>query len=210
MLILATGNGLQFVGDLNRRFFVCRMDANMEASKVAAREFSMEPLSYCLKHRIKLISAALTLIQAYARADFPRVCDGLASMEDWNKLVRSTIVWLTQQGVLENFVDPKVALTRDSENDPDAALLVNVLDMAKSFFGPGYRFTMAELVKRAKTSISGTLDVLLDIAGDRGDVDAKKLGRWFLKREGRIMNGLRIKRGPLDRQKKATWEVCMS
>ena len=210
MLILATGNGLQFVGDLNRRFFVCRMDANIEASKVAAREFTMEPLSYCLKHRIKLITAALTLIQGYAHAGFPRVCDGLASMDDWNKLVRSTIVWLSQQEVLNGFVDPKAALTRDSANDPDAALLVNVLDTAKSIFGPGRRFTVADLVARAKSSMSGALDVLLDIAGDRGEVDARKLGRWFLKREGRIMNGLRIKRGPVDREKKATWEVCMS
>jgi hypothetical protein len=85
MLILTTGNGLQFVGDLNRRIFVCRLDANMEASKVAAREFQMDPLSYCLKHRLKLITAALTLIQGYIRAGVPRVCDGLASMDDWKQ-----------------------------------------------------------------------------------------------------------------------------
>ena len=208
MLILATGNGLQFVGDLNRRFFVCRLDANVEASKVAAREFNLEPLGYCLKNRLKMITAALTLIQGYVRAGFPRVCDGLASMDDWNKLVRSTIVWLVQQGVLVDFVDPKTALTRDSDNDPDAAMLVGLLDTAKSIFGTGRRFTVAEFVSRAKVSLGCAVDLLLDIAGDRGEVDSKKLGRWMLKREGRIMNGIRIKRGPLDRTKKATWEVC--
>jgi hypothetical protein len=92
MLILATGNGLQFVGDLNRRFFVCRLDADMEASKVAAREFDLEPLGYCVNNRLPIITAALTLIQGYVRAGFPHVCDGLASMDDWNKLVRSTIM----------------------------------------------------------------------------------------------------------------------
>lgn len=209
MLILATGNGLQFVGDLNRRFFVCRLDANMEASKVAAREFNMEPLGFCLKNRLKLITAALTLIQGYARAGFPRVCDGLASMDDWNKLVRSTIVWLVQQGVLDGFVDPKVALMRDSENDPEGSQLNGVLDAAKSIFGTGRRFTAAELISRAKTSFGGVVDLLLDIAGERGEIDVRKLGRWMLKYEGRIMNGLRIKRGPNNSQRTGTWEVCV-
>jgi hypothetical protein len=210
MLILATGNGLQFVGDLNRRFFVCRLDAHMEASKVAAREFQMEPLGYCLKHRLKLVVAALTLIQGYVRAGFPRVCDGLASMDDWNKLVRSTIVWLMEQGVLNGFVDPKLALTRDSENDPDAALLIGVLDTAKNIFGAGRRFTVAELVISANKPLSGVRDLLLDIAGDRGEINAKRLGQYFQKREGRIMNGMSIKRGQKDRQNRATWEVRTS
>lgn len=211
MLILATGNGLQFVGDLNRRFFTCRLDASMEASKVAARQFQMEPLSYCLKNRLKLVTAALTLIQGYSGAGFPRMCDGMASMDDWNKLVRSTIIWLTQQGVLEGFVDPKLALTRDSENDPDAALLIGVLDNAKNMFGAGRRFTVAEMVNRATPpSMKAVHEMLMEIAGDRGDINTKKLGQYFQKREGRIMNGMRIKRGPPDRQKKATWEVIMS
>lgn len=209
MLILATGNGLQFVGDLNRRFFVCRLDANVEASKVAAREFDMDPLAYCIKNRLKLINAALTLIQGYVHAGFPRVCDGLASMDDWNKLVRSTIVWLTQQGVLKEFVDPKMALTRDSENDPDAALLIGVLDNAKAMFGTGRRFTVSELTDRATPSMREVYELLLEIAGDKGTISNKKLGEFLRKREGRIMNGMRIKRGPPDRQKKATWEVAM-
>jgi hypothetical protein len=208
MLILATGNGLQFVGDLNRRFLVCRLDANMEAAKVAAREFEMEPLGYCIKNRVKLVNAALTLIQGYVRAGFPSVCDGLASMDDWNMLVRSTIVWLVQQGVAEEFVDPKVALTRDSANDPDAAMLTGVLDTASAIFGVNSRFTVAELIKRASSGVVNMLDVLMDIAGDRDQVNPKKLGQWLLKREGRIMNGRRIKRSGQNREKKATWEVC--
>lgn len=210
MLILATGNGLQFVGDLNRRFFVCRLDANMEAGKVAAREFDMEPLGYCVKHRLSLIAAALTLIQGYVRAGFPRVCDGLASMDDWNKLVRSTIIWLIEQRVIEGFVDPQEALKRDSANDPDAATLGGLLEGTKALFGVAQRFTVADLIKHTDTEDSGVRQILLDIAGERGDVNRKKLGQYFLKREGRIMDGMRLKRGPLNRQKTATWEVSMS
>lgn len=205
MLVLATGNGLQLVGDLNRRFFVCRLDAHMDASAVATRQFDIEPLSYCLKNRLAIITAALTLIQAYARAGFPKVCDGLASMDDWNKLVRSSIVWLIQQEVLEGFVDPKVALQRDSSKDPDAAALAGVLDMVKTSFGANQSFTLADLVKRVSASTSGWADLLKDIAGDHSGINTRKLGQWMAKRDGRIMSGMMIKHAGWNRQKTATW-----
>jgi hypothetical protein len=208
MLILATGNGLQFVGDLNRRMFTCRLDANMEANKVAARKFDMEPLGYCTKNRVEMINAALTLIQGYMSAGSPQVCDGLASMDDWNKLVRSTIVWLVQGGVANGFVDPKLALTRDSANDPDANLLVCLLEETKAIFGFNRGFTVAKLIEKASSAGADLKDVLMEIAGDRDAVNAKKLGRWFLQREGRIIGGLRIKRVGQDRKKIAVWEVC--
>ncbi|QNA88689.1 hypothetical protein G4G28_09665 [Massilia sp. Dwa41.01b] len=206
LLVLATGNGLQLVGDLNRRFLTCRLDAQVEASKVAGRQFDLEPLGYCLKNRLLMITAALTLIQGYVAAGFPKVCDGLASMDDWNKLVRSTIVWLSEQGLAAGFVDPKAALLRDSANDPEAAALAVVLEMAKMTFGPNAKFTVAELVKRTSTT-EGWGDLLKDIAGDYGGVDARRLGKWLLKREGRIINCMSLKRAGLNRTKTALWSI---
>jgi hypothetical protein len=206
LLVLATGNGLQMVGDLNRRFFTCRLDAQIDASKVAARQFDFEPLGYCLKHRLAIITAALTLIQGYVNAGFPQVCDGLASMDDWNKLVRSTIVWLTKQGLADGFVDPKIALLRDSANDPEAAALAGVLDMAKATFGPNGKFTVADLIKRSAAA-DGWGDLLKDIAGDHAGVNPRRLGQWLLKREGRITNRLSIKRAGTNRTKTALWSV---
>ncbi|KFC65512.1 hypothetical protein [Massilia sp. LC238] len=206
LLVLATGNGLQLVGDLNRRFFTCRLDAQVDSSKVAGRQFDLEPLGYCLQNRLAMITAALTLIQGYVNAGFPAVCDGLASMDDWNKLVRSTIVWLAQQGVTKGFVDPKVALLRDSANDPEAAALAGVLEMAKATFGRNGKFTVAELIKRS-AGTEGWADLLRDIAGDQRGVDARRLGQWLLKREGRISNRLSIKRAGLNRTKTVLWGI---
>lgn len=206
LLVLATGNGLQLVGDLNRRFLTCRLDAQVEASKVAGRQFDLEPLGYCLKNRLQMTTAALTLIQGYVAAGFPKVCDGLASMDDWNKLVRSTIVWLSERGLAAGFVDPKAALLRDSANDPEAASLLAVLEMAKMTFGPNAKFTVAELVKRTSMT-EGWSDLLKDIAGDHGGVDARRLGKWLLKREGRIINCMSLRRAGLNRTKTALWSV---
>lgn len=206
LLVLATGNGLQLVGDLNRRFLTCRLDAQVESSQVAGRRFDLEPLGYCLQNRLLMITAALTLIQGYVSAGFPQVCDGLASMDDWNKLVRSTIVWLTQQGLAAGFVDPKVALLRDSANDPEAAALAGVLEMAKTTFGPNGKFTVAELIKRSLPT-EGWAELLKDIAGDHAGIDARRLGKWLLKREGRIIDRMSLKRAGVNRTKTALWSV---
>lgn len=113
-----------------------------------------------------MITAGLTLIQGYVAAGFPNVCDGFASMDDWNKLVRSTIVWLSEQGLAAGFVDPKAALLRDSANDPEAAALAVVLEMAKMTFGPNAKFTVAELGRQPR----GT-SVRLDEQGWQPETD---------------------------------------
>jgi putative DNA primase/helicase len=38
-------------------------------------------------------------------------------------------------------------------------------------------------------------DALLRLFGERGEVNTNRMGRWLLSREGRIVGGLRIKRG---------------
>jgi len=190
----------------------------MEASEVSGRQFDLEPLGYCKANRTQIISAALTLIRGYIAAGCPRVCDGLASMDDWNKLVRSTIVWLVQQGLAPGFVDPKEALKRDSQDDPEAAKLAGLLVGIQDSIGVGNRFTAAELISEATMgfdnsdehtrSLVNLAAVIDEIAGERGKVNARRLGRWIEKHAERIMNGLRVIRDGKARTGAAYWKVC--
>jgi hypothetical protein len=97
---------------------------------------------------------------------------------------------------------------RDSANDPDANMLACLLEGAKSIFGFNRGFTVAKLIEKASSPVADIKDVLMEIAGDRDAVNAKKMGHWLLKREGRIIDGIRIKRAGQDRKKIAVWEVC--
>ena len=217
LLIMATGNGLRFVGDLNRRFFVCRLDAKMEAAEVSGRKFKLKPLEYCKANRVPMVAAALTLIRGYVEAGCPDVCDGLASLDDWNKLVRSTIVWLVQQGMAPGFVDPKLALGRDGKDDPDAAKLAGLMAGIKDNIGLDNKFTVADLVSGASTLFddlalnkSDRVDlasILDEIAGERGKVNTRRLGRWVESRAGRIVDGLRLLRAGTSRSKVALWKL---
>lgn len=57
--------------------------------------------------------------------------------------------------------------------------------------------------------LSELRDALLGIAGgNRGEVDNKRLGRWLLTREGRVVDGLRLKRRRPDNHNKVVrWSV---
>lgn len=207
LLIMATGNGLRLVGDLNRRFLVCRLDARMEAADIVARRFDLNPLAYCAEHRVELQVAALTLIRGYAAAGFPRVCDSLSSFEDWNKLVRSTIVWLIKQGIAMDFVDPIKALQRDAATDPDAAQLQALIENLKSIWGIGGRFSVADIIDKRCAAGYELGPVLEDIAGERGDINRKRLGRWLDTREGRVVNGLALVRDGKNRSGSVMWKL---
>ena len=112
MLIYATGNNVKVRGDMVRRAVKCRMDANCE--KPEDRKFDGDLKAYVLKQRGKLVSAALTIVRAFAvAADRQEVLDKLPpynGFEHWSERVRGSLVWLGE-------ADP--CATRDSVRDDD-------------------------------------------------------------------------------------------
>ena len=56
---------------------------------------------------------------------------------------------------------------------------------------------MREAIREANRGMSdptGLHEVLLDIAGERGEINSRKLGWWIRRHSGRIVNGLRFVR----------------
>lgn len=206
MMIMATGNGLRLIGDLNRRFFVSRLDAHIEASHIVSRKFDLNPLEYCKNHRVEMNAAALTLMRGYAAAGFPRVCDGLASFDDWNKLVRSTIIWLINEGIAEGYVDPVEALQRETSNDPDTELLMALMQVVEAGRGISQRFTVRDLIYEGNNG-NDLEFILLEIAGDSGRINSKRLGHWLNAREGRIVNGMSLVKDGKHRTGIVQWKI---
>jgi hypothetical protein len=80
--------------------------------------------------------------------------------------------------------------------------------------------TVKEVVETAKSRTQSVMgeptdyvspefrDSLVSVAGTRGEIDNRKLGNWLRSVEGRIVNGLRIKKGKPDAHSKTvTWGV---
>jgi putative DNA primase/helicase len=211
--VFGTGNGLRVRGDMTRRSLLGNLDAQMERPEL--REFNTDPMQEVLSDRGKYVAACLTIVRAYAAAGHPGQLPALASFEDWSDSVRSALVWLGCE-------DPVISMEAARDDDPDLAELREVLGMWKAHLGSGsgYAFTARDAAKTAcKREVSQMgeptdftypefRDVLLRIAGDRGNVNTRKLGNWLLDHAGRIVGGLRVVKLPgMDRSGVVRWNV---
>lgn len=98
-VMLATGNNVAITRDLERRSLVPRFVARWETADSRPIETFRHPerfgrlLTWARHERIKLVSAALTLLRAYVLAGRPSQGLRWASFEEWTDLIPSAIVW---------------------------------------------------------------------------------------------------------------------
>lgn len=187
--VFATGNNLRVRGDMVRRSLVCDLDAGMERPET--RQFRSNPVETVLKDRGRYVSACLIIVRAYIAAGRPNTLPKLASFEDWSNLVRSALVWL-------GCADPLDSMEAARNDDPELAELREVLTLWNGALGTDAH-TAKEIVgeaERRHQTIIGEptdpvhpelLDTLTRLFGERGTINTKRLVRWLMAREGRIV-----------------------
>jgi putative DNA primase/helicase len=191
--VFATGNGLRVRGDMTRRTLVGSLDAQMERPEL--RSFKTDPVAEVLADRGRYVGACLTIVRAYLRAGSPNPRPTIASFGDWSALVRSALVWLGCD-------DPVASMEAAREDDADLCDLREVLLEG----GSGFSFTVRALAEEASRRIPSVMgepsdfarpelrDVLLRIAGDRSAISTRRLARWLMDHEGRIVSNLKVVR----------------
>ena len=198
LTMFATGNNLQFVGDMVRRVLICRLDPGVE--RPDARSFQRNLNEWVPTHRARLLSAALTVLRAYTVAGKPaQPITPYGSFEEWSGWIRSALVWLGE-------TDPCLSRTALEDDDPVLSALHSILPLWSHDLGPR-TYTAAEVCNQASGDL---LVALLDVAASRRDpekIDPKRLGRWLLKYKGRVASGLRIVKGEDEHKKVAVWKV---
>jgi len=196
--LLATGNNLRVRGDMNRRALLCTLDAGVERPEL--REFKSDPVATVLADRGRYVAACLLIVRAYLAAGCPEQLPVLASFAEWSRLVRSALVWL-------GCADPCDSMETARDDDPELAELREFLTAWRGAIplgeGPTVQMLVDTAMGRSETIMdeatdirhSELRDVLLRIAGQRGEIDTRRLGQWLYAREGRIIDGYRLKRG---------------
>ena len=208
--ILATGNAFRVRGDMTRRTLLSGLDAKMERPEL--REFERDPAAEVAGDRGQYVAACLVIVRAYLHAGKPGQLSPIASFNEWNTWVRGALLWL-------GCADPVASMEEAREDDPELSELREVLGLWKEAVGVNLGRTVRELDelsdKKLTKEMSGqdrhgeeftktvpTDDLeypdfraaLTKIAGERGSLNAKRLGKWLLAREGRIADGLRLER----------------
>ncbi len=188
-LFLSSGNNVGPVQDMTRRCIPIRLSPQCEIP--AARTFNRPNLiREVLQDRGRYVSAALTIIRAWIVAGRPKaLCKALAGYSDWSDFCRQPLLWL-------GCADPTSSVFEAMAEDPDRETLVRLLDAWFEIFG-----SSPTMVRQAATSMYDCNDasfelkeVLLDIAGERSDINRRRLGWWIRRHAGRIVEGKRFVR----------------
>jgi putative DNA primase/helicase len=190
-LFLVNGNNLEIEGDSVRRTVRCRMDARCE--RPAERVFTDDPLSVAMRQRPQLVVGGLTILCAYIAAGRPlkgKVAH-LASFEDWT-IIREALMWLDQP-------DPADTQKEIVGDDPVANEIRGIMDVWHECFGTvSVRLTEAVAWARRFDKYTESRERRLFDAFSGAlmgaDVTEKRLGHWFKKYDGRIVDGARFVR----------------
>lgn len=180
---LATGNNLSFQGDLSTRTLLCLLDPQCERPE--ERTFDIDLYQYIPEKRGEIVQAALSILRAYQVAGRPKQnIAPYGRFEEWSDFIRSALVWL-------GLTDPCESKKRIEDADPVRtslrALLNNWYSVVKE------PVSLKDIVLIAKKEENqGLYESLMDIAGDKGEINQKKLGYLFRSLQGRIENGLRL------------------
>ena len=189
IMLLLTGNNLILAGDMPRRVLICRIDP--QTDQPFAREFPLDPLEYVLLHRNELLAAACTLIRARFIHMKTPAAGRLASFEEWDVMVRQTVVWANEALMPGEFGDPMDLVRQAQTADPEAEMLFALLEALKDEFG-NREFTAKDVHVKVNTiSMSTNLgEALRDIAGDSALKSTRAVGRALTYRKERIVHGL--------------------
>lgn len=199
---LATGNNIEFVGDITTRVVISDLDPRCE--KPEERKFDVDLHEYVPAHRGEIVAAGLTILRAFHIAGRP--AEGLSvfgRFEQWSGWIRASLVWLGE-------ADPCAGRRRMEAMDPVRRQL-RLLLMAWHRELGSRRVTAGELTAGCSTAAdpspgSLALAVLEVASGNSGRADGRRLGRYLARYERRPEAGLRVERIG-DRQGVALWRV---
>ncbi|MEN8720610.1 MAG: hypothetical protein ABF296_10155, partial [Oceanococcaceae bacterium] len=204
-LFLLTGNNLCLSGDMPRRVLVCRIDPQSE--RPFARRFDMNPLTYVLTHRQRLVRAALTIIRGWLSTrerGEPQADGEMASFEAWDRLVRQPVAWLARRFPDLSLVDPMQAIDQAQSADPTLDALGIVLRVLRERFD-SRAFTAKDVHGLAVASFPAfdnddeLREALTELNNGNPIRSSRTVGMLLKYRKGRICAGLRLAELPRDR-----------
>jgi putative DNA primase/helicase len=197
MIMIGTGNGLMFRGDMPRRALVAILTSDMERPELRTGFAHPDLLGWVRDQRSRLVRAGLMILHAYHVAGRPRpmTLTPLGGFEEWSRLIRGALLWL---GLADPVGHPAEGV--DTEREALQALLLAWRAAQRQQRG----MTVAEAIRAAHHDgrivdpVSHSAIVGLVGSGGGGDLStrAKKLGEYLSSARQRVVSGLHLERRP--------------
>jgi putative DNA primase/helicase len=185
--VVLTGNNITLASDNARRTLVCDLQLEVESIKDRNVEFEYPSLALHIKqNRAFYISAALTVLKAYAVHDDHLMLTPLDSFEDWSWRVREALVWLGEE-------DPVAAVNYENDGSGEIANVFEIIQSivnTKRSASKDQDFRSTDLANWAASNIA--LRDALEQAGCLDTNSSGKLGYWLRAHKNRISGGLKL------------------
>jgi len=188
--LFATGNNVTLVGDMTRRAIVCQLDARMERPEL--RKFAFDPVERVLADRGTYVAAAITIARAYRMAGRPKVCPPIGSYGEWTDAVRAPLIWLGE-------ADPVASMDALRGEDPELASIRELFAHWLEVMPVHAHHTAAQIIdvackldRDSGFEYPEFRDLIMRVAGDRGQASSKSLGKWLTKINGRVVDDKRL------------------
>lgn len=190
LLIVASGNNLQIVGDGARRTVVVDLRPEVEHPEDQAHAIA-DIEGHVRQHQAEYLAAALTIVRSYICAGEPLGNIPFGSFDGWSRRIRGALLWL-------DCADPVV---KRQDMDPETAALHRFLGAWWGQFRDLEQRTGD--VRSVLEDRSGDMgDALAELYGaldemgfmGRGRLNVQKLGKYLSQNVDRIVGGRRLER----------------
>ena len=203
--VVLTGNNVTLASDNARRTLVCELQLQVESLKDRETEFEYPNLSaHIREHRARYITAALTVLRAYALHPDPLSLPPLDSFEDWSWRVRDALVWLGEE-------DPVGAVNYENDGSGEIAAafaaMASVGELKLGSKGP-LAFKASDVSMWAAGSFA--LRDALEQAGCTDCTSSGKVGYWLRAHKNRIAGGLKLVSQQIDGGRQANKWMLVS
>jgi hypothetical protein len=204
----ATGNNVQLLADTARRVCHCRMESQEEHPELREAFRHPELRQHVQQERGKLLSAALTILRAWATSGKPK--HGLkpwGSFEGWSNVVREAVVFA-------GLPDPGEARQAlQSAADRDAVAMLALIDALEQMDPDRRGLTASEIVEAIRKPSDPPAGWLSDLRSSVeelcGRLDSRSLGYKFRHFARRNFNGRMIDRTTsVSSANSVRWVVC--
>jgi hypothetical protein len=203
VLFVANGNNCGPAGDICRRMLSIRLDPKSDTPYT--RSFANDPVRQVEAERGLYVMAALAIVQGWMAAGSPRASlKAIASYSEWSDWVRQPLVWL-------GLPDPGARLLENAaQGDPDRETLSRLLRLWAVAVG-GEPVPVRDVLREVASgrcyddSRSDLRETLLEIAGERDEINPKRLGWWLKSKEGCIVSGYKLRKH--EGGTRTTWQV---
>jgi putative DNA primase/helicase len=198
--LIVTGNNLELAGDLSARALVCRLQPKEERPE--HRRFERDLMQWIPEQRGQLVAGALEFLRGYLVSGERPDIEPWQRFPEWDALIRRALVWAGLPDLLESLRAVETSDPRRIEHE--AVMAAWQAEFADELVT--VRALAARALAAAAVDDHAFKDALLNVAGERDEVNLKRLGKWLAKMAGRIQSGMRIERGTVQRGTQ-TWRV---